>query len=697
MKDTSAITNWDTITAGEYSVETRVTIDGTVYYGFDGASGLWEIKRTAPLVSGLEVGKCMASGLDLSIVDPQTIGRMAQILVEIRVTDGTLASDWVSNGIYYIDTRSVEGDFIHVTAYDAMLMLEQPFALAGTQGNWPRKDIAVVQSICQRTGIPLDEGTAALLVNQYDVQYPGIQLEDGTPKYNSEGGLSCREVLGYIGAMYGGNWIVSDDGKLKLVQISAAGDTTTLGNDVYELEAAPPFDAISKVSIVIGTDANGVEQSYDAGDDTGMTLTVKCPWGTQAIADALLTLFTGYVYKPYTAKNAVLDPAVELGDAVIIENERYQVLTLETNFDALYTADIGAPWDAEIDHEYPYQDGANREIQREIATKTTLLQVNADSIESRVSDAEGNISTITQTIDNITLSVSSATGADGKTYASITLTVDGRHQTGQILLDGNVNVSGQLSADELYATYGDMADLTVDHLRTSRRIPLYLASDTRDDNFIDIANEDYRLIAGVYDETLAGSYLDENDDEVATVGVTQARNPNGEPLFWDGDPDGVDVVIGANGYPYENGVRIFTTTENTGYPVMVYTYREEVKARFGFRLNPDNNYYEPCWTFGQGDQNGNNIATLWKMSDSLQLGLSDRDGKRVGLTAGYDGYLDLYGLRRPTSIDFSDWDSGLVTEMLDGDVANSFAVEFDSRGRPIKFTSADGHETVVSW
>lgn len=238
---------------------------------------------------------------------------------------------------------------------------------------------------------------------------------------------------------------------------------------------------------------------------------------------------------------------------------------------------------------------------------------------------------------------------------------------------------------------------TIDRFRSSRRIPLYLAANTQDDNYVTIVEDAYQLIAGVYDATLSGSYLDANGNTVSTTGTTQAQNQYGVPLFWATNPSASGVSIGADGYPYLDGVRIPTVTENTGFPVIVYTYNEKIKATFTLQVNAQTGDYEPHWVFGEGDQNGYNKGTLAKMSDGMSLLLSAQDGDSVGLNAGYDGYLDLYGLRRPTAIDFSAWNSGLVTETLDGNVTNSFAVEFDANGQPIKFTTSDGHETVVSW
>lgn len=48
---------------------------------------------------------------------------------------------------------------------------------------------------------------------------------------------------------------------------------------------------------------------------TGQTLKLCCPWGTQEMANKILSSVRGFQYQPYTASGAHINPAVELGDA----------------------------------------------------------------------------------------------------------------------------------------------------------------------------------------------------------------------------------------------------------------------------------------------------------------------------------------------------------------------------------------------
>ena len=300
-----------------------------------------------------------------------------------------------------------------------------------------------------------------------------------------------------------------------------------------------------------------------------------------------------------------------------------------------------------------------------------------EDITNVLNDAQGMVDELA---DSISLGLTQYVDGDGRSHIKISLFVGDREYTGTAVIEGNIQIQGQLSAEELYAAMGDIADLTVDHLSTSRRIVKFLAGDTSDDNYLDIAEEHIYFMAGIY-----------------ASGTEQARNPYGALLYWESDPNASDVTIGTDGYPYYNGVRIFTTTSQTAYPVMVYTYTEQTKAKFEFDTTPEG-YYMPFITLGAGDQTGNNKGFIIKDNTKLQVTFTTTTGKEIGMVANNTGYLDLYGMRRTTSMDFSGFDSGYFSETIEGESGSiTYTVTFDGNQQPIKITHPDGHECTITW
>lgn len=444
-----------------------------------------------------------------------------------------------------------------------------------------------------------------------------------------------------------------------------------VGRDVTSFSDKGKYKPISRVTLLVDD-----ENSLTAGDDTGMEVIASCPHATQPMVNALLQAMKGYQYQAYEAGAANIDPAAELGDGVTVGGI-YSPLS-KLSDDGRGYADISSPGELEMEDEYPSGGYIKQEFNRKIAQTKTLITKTSEEINLKVEGLDGRVSDVTQTVDGISLSVTSSSSPDGETTAKITLKVGPNNYTGYIKLDGNVDVSGQLSADALYAALGEIADLTVDKLSTSRRIVKYLAKDTSDDNFVRIHDQYIEFVSGVYAD-----------------GTAQAENPHGALLYWESDPSGAS--IGSDGYPYVNGERIFTTTTKTNWPVMIYTYTELVKRSIAFEQD-GNGTYTPVDVFGAGNADGTNKARMLKSADGLELTYATKGGNQIGFLMGNSGYTDIMGLRKSTGLNFSEWDSGRFYERIDGDDTRyAYNVEFDSQGRPTKITDSTGHETAIYW
>lgn len=156
------------------------------------------------------VGSAIAGELDLEMFEPNDdIPRMAKISLFVRATNGEKTSEWLSHGVYYVDTREVtkNDDSLNILTlhgYDAMMMFEQDYP-SDTENDYPMKDIDMVNFLAASIGIEVDDRTTALMNKGYTYPLPT--------------GYSSREMLGYIAGSYGGNFIISDENKLLLVAL----------------------------------------------------------------------------------------------------------------------------------------------------------------------------------------------------------------------------------------------------------------------------------------------------------------------------------------------------------------------------------------------------------------------------------------------------------------------------------------------
>lgn len=162
-------------------------------------------------------------------------------------------------------------------------------------------------------------------------------------------------------------------------------DVVGLARNVGLVEVSPQFDNYSKVVIHVDDDT-----VIEVGNDTGRALEFSCPWGTQAMATAMLASLTGYQYQPYKAKDALLDPAAEIGDAANIRGSYGGIYARNRNFNELMPADISAPQDEEINHEYQYESHERREFKRSIDDVKASLIIANDRIDASVAQTGGD-------------------------------------------------------------------------------------------------------------------------------------------------------------------------------------------------------------------------------------------------------------------------------------------------------------------
>ena len=260
-----------------------------------------------------------------------------------------------------------------------------------------------------------------------------------------------------------------------------------IGRAVNSLEHYDKVGPITGVSILV--DENN---EYVAGDMTGYVFETTCPYGTQAMANAMFASLQGKVYKGFRATDAILDKDAELGDGITIDGEYAMLAYQEITFGPKHTSEIAAPGESILEHEYPYVGSTQKTINRKIAqvnskiTKTseeirlevsneleslsssidvklgsitstvqgldgrvTTVEQTATGLTSTVQGLNGQISTLDQKIDSISLSVT-----NGESSSTIALTVDGVQVsskkiqfTGDVvfasdLTDGQTTISG---------------------------------------------------------------------------------------------------------------------------------------------------------------------------------------------------------------------------------------------------------------
>lgn len=213
----------------------------------------------------------------------------------------------------------------------------------------------------------------------------------------------------------------------RLLQIDRQTGATSIGRLAQNLLIANQFGAYSKVILNVTE-----ELYYEAGNETGRTLELTCPFGTQAMANNILAMLEGFQYQPYTAERAILDPAAELGDGLTVNGVYGGIFRLSIKSGAVYNADVSAPADEEIDHEYAFIPNAERKIERRINNLSSELSVQAGEIAAKVDREGGDPSSVSWTMDADVFKVA-VDGSDVLTVDENGLTVNGNGSfTGEV-------------------------------------------------------------------------------------------------------------------------------------------------------------------------------------------------------------------------------------------------------------------------
>lgn len=196
-------------------------------------------------------------------------------------------------------------------------------------------------------------------------------------------------------------------------------DRTSVGRKAESLNVMGRFSPISRVEVNVTEDL-----FYAAGDETGRIITVDCPFGTQAMANNLLAMLQGYVYQPFEARRSIANPATELGDGVTVGDVYGGIYAIYHKCGPLHLADLSAPADEEIDHEYKFTPAFERKVERRLNNMQSELSVQADEISAKVDRQGGDPSSVSWKMDADVFKVA-VDGSDVLTVNENGLTVNG--------------------------------------------------------------------------------------------------------------------------------------------------------------------------------------------------------------------------------------------------------------------------------
>lgn len=190
-------------------------------YAFD-INGVWygpkqEISHSvnSGLYEKFGVGNATIASLTLSLF-ADNIPRGATVKRFVRLRNGSRVSEWLPKGKFFISRRAEDEGRWTVNAFDAMKKSEVVWVPDQTLV-FPLPMVNAVTEFARIMGVEIDARTQ--LNKSYTIDYPANDY-------------TIRDELRFIAAAHGGNWVITDVGKLRLVPlISIPEETNYLVNE----------------------------------------------------------------------------------------------------------------------------------------------------------------------------------------------------------------------------------------------------------------------------------------------------------------------------------------------------------------------------------------------------------------------------------------------------------------------------------
>lgn len=374
-------------------------VRGTTIYGLDKLKSL-SISQMLCSNSGMEIGNANSTECRLKLIeDSINWERTAKFTLQFRICNesGANKSEWITFGSYYTDVRNEDRQGnLSIIAYDAMMKTEDSWV-----NSIPESSIPASFPITARAW-------AALIQNEGLVTFDDItQLNDTVAFIGLDTAATIRKILKTIATVHGGNWFVTPSETFKLVKFEnvSSSDTNKFSNlnlSIQRFENSPAFDAVTGVHLE--TEGGTV---MEAGTTDGYVVKAICSVSTTVgIPQICFVNVGGYVYRPFTAYTAYLDPIVDVGDSVSIDGTIYQVMTANWTIGKTPVATISAPFDQEIDHEFVTVDAETKAYRKGLkaindatAQFYSAIEQTAEEIKATVSASQKQYDTENYTVE----------------------------------------------------------------------------------------------------------------------------------------------------------------------------------------------------------------------------------------------------------------------------------------------------------
>ncbi|MBC5998343.1 hypothetical protein H8923_16455, partial [Romboutsia hominis] len=272
------------------SFECRVTIGNNVYTNADIINiSIEDVQPT----DGFTIGAAVSKILELTLSTNNIIYSNSKVKLEIGLNIGS-TFEYILIGHFHIEDIIRTDYSTKLTCYDNMIKFEKPYF----------SNLGKTSSLKN-------------IINEL-ATITGVEFTGSLPSYNLNKleGFTCREILGFVASICGGNAYITREGKFT-IKTPETIDYSITSDNYIDLKSEEDLYKVGAITCK----ANDKEFTKGTLSNSSMEITFENPWVTESILTDIYNKLKGFEFIGYSMKWQG-DFSLDVGDIISITDTK---------------------------------------------------------------------------------------------------------------------------------------------------------------------------------------------------------------------------------------------------------------------------------------------------------------------------------------------------------------------------------------